>query len=169
MLAPKNLMKQLYNFFRRKASVCEARQSARPCKACVLPLDKRIALCYNTTNTTGKLRRMLLSNTTKPNKAKRTLLLVVVAAFATLVVFSLFFTGYEQGARVHKFRLLHLRGNVGMYAFYPSHKEQRERARSVVCSRIFCCRRGVVLANAARRRHARKTKSKNNKLSFTFF
>ncbi len=40
---------------------------------------------------------MLLSNTTKLNKAKRTLLLVVVAAFATLVVFSLFFTGYEQG------------------------------------------------------------------------
>lgn len=97
MLAPKNLMKQLYNFFRRKASVCEARLSACPCKECVLPLDKRIALCYNTTNITGKLRRMLLSNTTKLNKAKRTLLLVVVAAFATLVVFSLFFTGYEQG------------------------------------------------------------------------
>lgn len=168
MLAPKNLMKQLYNFFRRKASVCEARQSARPCKACVLPLDKRIALCYNTTNTTGKLRRMLLSNTTKPNKAKRTLV-GCGGRLCDAGRFFIVFYGVRTGARVHKFRLLYLRANVGMYAHYPSHKELRERARSVVCSRIFCCRRGVVLANAARRRHARKTKSKNNKLSFTFF
>ena len=40
---------------------------------------------------------MLLSNTTKLNKAKRTLLLVVVVAFAALIDFLLVFTGYEQG------------------------------------------------------------------------